>query len=156
MPSLRLPAVGLRARLAVFVRPPVMRVLLVTVLGTMGGFTVFVYLPVLVTQVATGATLSWVLVGFGVGQVAGTMLAGRGTDKLGPSRVRLLSLSGSALVFLLVDLAVLSLPSTIVVGLVAGAAGGTLMVPQQHRLFSLAPDAPTVALGLNGSAIYAG
>jgi predicted MFS family arabinose efflux permease len=31
-----------------------------------------------------------------------------------------------------------------------------LMVPQQHRLFSLAPDAPTVALGLNGSAIFIG
>ena len=30
------------------------------------------------------------------------------------------------------------------------------MVPQQHRLFTLAPDAPTVALGLNGSAIYVG
>jgi predicted MFS family arabinose efflux permease len=27
---------------------------------------------------------------------------------------------------------------------------------QQHRLFAIAPDAPTVALGLNGSAMYAG
>jgi DHA1 family inner membrane transport protein len=31
-----------------------------------------------------------------------------------------------------------------------------LMVPQQHRLFTLAPDAPTVAMGLNGSAIFVG
>jgi len=30
------------------------------------------------------------------------------------------------------------------------------MVPQQHRLFTVAPDAPTVALGLNGSAMYVG
>jgi len=29
-------------------------------------------------------------------------------------------------------------------------------VPPQHRLYALAPDAPTVALGLNGSAMYAG
>jgi MFS transporter, DHA1 family, inner membrane transport protein len=51
---------------------------------------------------------------------------------------------------------VLTLPSMIVAAVVTGAFGGMLMVPQQHRLFTLAPDAPTVALGLNGSAIYVG
>ncbi len=56
----------------------------------------------------------------------------------------------------LVDVAVLSLPGALVLALASGVFGGMLMVPQQHRLFSLAPDAPTVALGLNGSAIYGG
>lgn len=44
----------------------------------------------------------------------------------------------------------------LVSSVISGALNGMLMVPQQHRLFTLAPDAPTVALGLNGSAIYAG
>jgi predicted MFS family arabinose efflux permease len=52
--------------------------------------------------------------------------------------------------------ALLSLPALLVAVVAIGAFGGMLMVPQQHRLFSIAPDAPTVALGLNGSAIYIG
>jgi MFS transporter, DHA1 family, inner membrane transport protein len=156
LPEVRVPAAGLRARLAVVVRPPVARLLLVTILGTIAGFTVFVYLPVLVAPVASGAVLSWVLVGSGLGQVAGTTFAGRATDRLGPAKVRALSLAGTAVVLAVLDLAVLSLPGALVLALFSGVFGGMLMVPQQHRLFTVAPDAPTVALGLNGSAIYLG
>jgi DHA1 family inner membrane transport protein len=156
IPEVRVPAAGLRARLAVVMRRPIARVLVVTVFGTMAGFTVFVYLPVLVAPVATGAVLSWVLVGSGIGQVAGTTFAGGATDRLGPGRVRALSLAGTAVVLVVLDLAVHSLPAVLLVALFSGVFGGMLMVPQQHRLFTLAPDAPTVALGLNGSAIYVG
>jgi predicted MFS family arabinose efflux permease len=156
IPEVRVPAAGLRARLAVVVRPPVARVLLVTILGTLAGFTVFVYLPVLVGPVASGAVLSWVLVGSGLGQVAGTTFTGRATDRLGPGRVRLLSLAGTAVVLAVLDFAVLSLPGALLLAFFSGAFSGMLMVPQQHRLFTVAPDAPTVALGLNGSAIYVG
>jgi DHA1 family inner membrane transport protein len=156
IPEVRVPAAGLRARLAVVARRPIARVLVVTVFGTMAGFTVFVYLPVLVAPVATGAVLSWVLVGSGIGQVAGTTFAGGATDRLGPGRVRALSLAGTAVVLVVLDLAVHSLPAVLLVALFSGVFGGMLMVPQQHRLFTLAPDAPTVALGLNGSAIYVG
>ncbi len=156
IPEVRVPAAGLRERLAVVVRPAVARVLLVTVLGTLAGFTVFVYLPVLVGPVASGAVLSWVLVGFGLGQLAGTTVTGRATDRLGPGRVRAFSLAGMAVVLAVVDLAVLSLPGALLFALFAGAFGGMLMVPQQHRLFTIAPDVPTVALGVNGSAIYVG
>jgi len=156
IPEVRLPAAGLRARLAVVVRPPIARVLLVTILGTVAGFTVFVYLPVLVAPVASGAVLSWVLVGSGIGQVAGTTFTGRATDRLGPARVLALSLAGTAVVLTVLDFAVLSLPGALLLAFFSGVFGGMLMVPQQHRLFTLAPDAPTVALGLNGSAIYVG
>jgi predicted MFS family arabinose efflux permease len=49
-----------------------------------------------------------------------------------------------------------TLPTTILLAMAVGAFGGMLMVPQQHRLFAIAPDVPTVAMGLNGSAIYLG
>ncbi|WP_340685310.1 MFS transporter [Amycolatopsis coloradensis] len=156
LPGVRMPTVSLRDRLAVVVRPPIARVLGVSVLGTAAGFAAFVYLPVLVAPVAAGAMISWLLVGFGIGQIAGNAFAGRATDSLGPARVRALSLIGTIVTLALVDVAVLSLPGALILALASGVFGGMLMVPQQHRLFSLAPDAPTVALGLNGSAIYAG
>lgn len=156
IPEVRVPAAGLRERLAVVARPAVARVLVVTVFGTLAAFTVFVYLPVLVAPVASGAVLSWVLVGFGLGQLAGTTFTGRATDRLGPARVLAFSLTGTAVVLAVVDVAVLSLPGALLFALFAGAFGGMLMVPQQHRLFTIAPDVPTVALGVNGSAIYVG
>ncbi|MFD5093283.1 MFS transporter [Amycolatopsis thailandensis] len=156
LPGLRMSTVSLRDRLAVVVRPPIARVLGVSVLGTAAGFAAFVYLPVLVAPVAAGAMISWLLVGFGIGQIAGNSFAGRATDSLGPARVRSISLIGTVATLALLDVAVLSLPGALVLALASGVFGGMLMVPQQHRLFSLAPDAPTVALGLNGSAIYGG
>ncbi|RSN25096.1 MFS transporter [Streptomyces sp. WAC 05977] len=156
LPGLRMPTVSLRDRLAVVARPPIARVLGVSVLGTAAGFAAFVYLPVLVAPVAAGVMISWLLVGFGIGQIAGNAFAGRATDSLGPARVRTISLIGTVVTLALLDVAVLSLPGALILALASGVFGGMLMVPQQHRLFSLAPDAPTVAMGLNGSAIYAG
>ncbi|MFD9895526.1 MFS transporter [Amycolatopsis sp. NPDC059027] len=156
LPAVRIPAANLRTRLAVVARPPVARVLLVTVVGMLAGVTVFVYLPVLVEPVATGVTLSWVLVAAGAGQVIGTTIAGRWTDRFGSRRVLVWALAGTAVVLAAMDVAVLALPALFVAVLASGTFGGMLMVPQQHRLFSIAPDASTVALGLNGSAIYVG
>jgi predicted MFS family arabinose efflux permease len=113
-------------------------------------------MPLVVAPSAVGAVLSWVLVANGVGQVVGNSLAGRWTDQFGPNRVRLLSLGGMVVTLAVTPPAVQTLPTTLVFALAMGTFGGMLMVPQQHRLFATAPDAPTVALGLNGSAIYLG
>ncbi|HEV2780115.1 MAG TPA: MFS transporter [Actinophytocola sp.] len=91
------PQAGLRARLAVLVRPPVARVLAITVLGMTATFTMFVYLPVVAAPSAGGATISWVLLCSGIGSVLGNNLAGRWTDRIGPQRVRLISLIGTAI-----------------------------------------------------------
>jgi MFS transporter, DHA1 family, inner membrane transport protein len=156
LPRVTVPSAGLRTRLSVLVRPAVARVLVVTVLGLTATFSVFVYLPVLAAGPAPGGVISWVLMAFGAGMVTGTWLAGRGTDRYGPRLVRTLSLAGTAVLLAALDAALLTLPALMVAALVTGIASGMLMVPQQHRLFTLAPDAPTVALGLNGSAIYVG
>ena len=156
LPRVTVPAAGLRARLSVLVRPSVTRVLVITTLGLTASFSVFVYLPVLAASVAPGATISWVLMAFGVGSVAGNWLAGRWTDLAGPRRVRLVCLAGLVLTLAAMNAGLLTLPGLLVAVVASGVVGGMLMVPQQHRLFTLAPDAPTVALGLNGSAIYVG
>jgi predicted MFS family arabinose efflux permease len=156
LPRVTIPSAGLRTRLSVLVRPAVTRVLVVTVLGLTASFSVFVYLPVIAADVAPGAAISWVLAASGLGSVAGNWLAGRWTDQVGPRRVRLVSIAGSAVLLAVLNAALLSLPSLLVAVAVMGAVGGMMMVPQQHRLFTLAPDAPTVALGLNGSAVYVG
>jgi MFS transporter, DHA1 family, inner membrane transport protein len=156
LPRVTVPSAGLRARLSVLVRPSVTRVLLVTVLGLTASFSVFVYLPVIAADVAPGAAIAWVLAANGLGSVVGNWLAGRWTDRVGPRRVRLVSIAGAAVLLAVTNAALLSLPSLLVAAVVLGGVGGMLMVPQQHRLFTLAPDAPTVALGLNGSAIYVG
>ncbi|HEX6353888.1 MFS transporter [Actinophytocola sp.] len=156
LPRVTVPSAGLRARLSVLVRPSVTRVLLVTVLGLTASFSVFVYLPVIAADVAPGVAISWVLAANGLGSVVGNWFAGRWTDRVGPRRVRLVSIAGSAVLLAVMNAALLSLPSLLVAAVMLGAVGGMLMVPQQHRLFTLAPDAPTVALGLNGSAIYVG
>jgi predicted MFS family arabinose efflux permease len=68
----------------------------------------------------------------------------------------MISLGGMAVGMALLTVGVQTLPGTIVLAATVGGFGGMLMVPQQHRLFATAPDAPTVALSLNGSAIYLG
>ncbi|TCO55018.1 MFS transporter [Actinocrispum wychmicini] len=156
LPSVRVPAVTLKVRLSVLVRPAVLKVLLVTVLGISAAFTVFVYLPLVVAPSATGTVLSWVLVGYGIGQVAGNNMSGRWTDRFGTDRVRMISLAGMGLGMALLTVGAQTLVGTILVVAAVGTFAGMIMVPQQHRLFAIAPDAPTVALGLNGSAIYLG
>jgi predicted MFS family arabinose efflux permease len=156
LPRVTVPAAGLRTRLSVLVRPSVTRVLVITTFALTASFAVFVYLPVLAASAAPGATISWVLMAFGVGSVAGNWLAGRWTDQVGPRRVRLVSLTGLVLTLAAMNAGLLSLPGLLVTVVASGVVAGMLMVPQQHRLFSLAPDAPTVALGLNGSAIFIG
>lgn len=156
LPRVVVPAAGLRTRLSVLVRPSVARVLVVTVFGLTASFSLLVYLPVVAADVAPGATISWVLAAFGAGSVVGNQVAGRWTDRVGPRRVRLVSITGTAVLLAVMNAAMLSLPGLLVAAVVIGGFGGMLMVPQQHRLFTIAPDAPTVALGLNGSAIYVG
>jgi predicted MFS family arabinose efflux permease len=156
LPRVTVPSAGLRTRLSVLVRPAVARVLIVTIFGLTATFSLFVYLPVVAADVAPGAAISWVLAAFGIGNVVGNSLAGRWTDQTGPRRVRLVSVTGTTILLAAMSAALLSLPALLATAVAIGGFGGMLMVPQQHRLFTLAPDAPTVALGLNGSAIYIG
>ena len=77
------PSNSIREDFKVLARPQVLLGLLATVLGFSGVFTVFTYIQPLLTQV-TGfaeATVSVVLLVFGIGMIAGNLLGGRLADR---------------------------------------------------------------------------
>lgn len=156
LPRVTLPSTGLRARMGVLIRPPVLMVLVVSTVAMTATFITLSYLPVVVAPSVSQDGLAWLLLAMGAGQVAGTGLIGRWVDRYGPGPTLTVALVGSA-----GGLACLAATTHIAVAVFLAIAaigffGGMTMVPQQHRLFATAPDAPTVALGLNGSATYLG
>lgn len=156
LPKVHLPPTSLRDRLRVLSKPNVLAILGGTVLVLIPGFLALAYLPVIVAPVATGVVLVVLLVVRGAGQVVGNQVAGRLVDSRGALPVILVGAAVSSAAFLILQPLTHSLPAVIVIMLVIGLATGVSIVPQQHRLFTAETEAPTVALGLNGSAIYAG
>ncbi len=150
--------IGWGARIALLRQSRVMVALLMTVLWTAGGFTVYPYLSVLLkslTHLSTSAIGGMLLV-FGVASVLGNYAGGYGADRWGTRATLAL-----ALVILMSVLATFAWSAphlTLVVIAVAlwGVAGWMLTPPQQHRLVAFAPQIPGAILGLNGSAIYLG
>ncbi|MFC9876495.1 MFS transporter [Nocardia salmonicida] len=156
IPRVTLPSAGLRERVGVLLRPPVLRVLLVTTTATAATFTTFAYLPLVVEPAVTQNLLAWLLLAMGIGQVAGTALTGNLVDRYGPRPTLTIALLGTGASLLVLTPATERTWAVFAALAVMGLFGAMIMVPQQYRLYAIAPDAPTVALGLNGSAIYLG
>ncbi|CAN7275229.1 MFS transporter [Trinickia sp. LjRoot230] len=157
VPSPPVAVAGLRTRLAVLARPNILPVLSVTVATLAGGFTMYTYLPVLLAPVITsGASLSLMLLVFGVAGAIGNAFAGHWTDRIGPLPVLRLSTAAIAIVALSMPFARHHLAAALVALVVWPCAGWATGVPQQWRLMALAPDAAPVALGWNASANYVG
>jgi len=154
LPSAHVPPTSLRTRLGVLVRPPVLAVLVTTVVVLAPMNVVVAYLPLALAD--DGGRLVALLVVLGVGQVVGNRLVGRLVDRIGPVRV---TLAGVGLTAVCLGLVGPAHGEPVLAGallLALGLASAQLITPSQFRLFAVAPDAPTVALGLNGSAIYVG
>ncbi|MEV5836282.1 MFS transporter [Nocardia sp. NPDC052112] len=156
LPRVTLPSTGLRDRVGILARPAVLRVLLVTTLQMTAGYTTIVYLPVVVAPSVPQGQLAWLLLVMGVGQVIGNAQAGRAVDRFGPTRTLTVGLVGSFVGLILLGLATHANWAVFAVLGLTGLFGSAILIPQQFRLFAIAHDAPTVALGLNGSAIYLG
>lgn len=156
LPRVHIPPTSLRYRLQVLIKPQVLTILLGSVLVLIPGFLALSYLPVIVAPAATGLLLVVVLVVRGAGQVIGNHFAGRLVDSRGALPVILAAAGASSVGFLILQPLRGSLIAVLVIMVVVGLAIGLAIVPQQHRLFAVETEAPTVALGLNGSAIYAG
>ena len=121
-------------------------------------FTGFSYLgPMLVALVEMGRTgLSASISAFGVAGVVGTLLGGRAADRLGPRRT-----IGGGLALLAASLALLPLArghawALLPLVMLWGAAGFSLMAPQQLRIARLAGSQTPLALSLNSSVLYLG
>ncbi|MBH0778220.1 MFS transporter [Nocardia bovistercoris] len=156
LPRVTLPSTGLRDRLGVLIRPPVLGVLAVSTVAMTATFITLNYLPVVVAPSVSQSLLPWLLLAMGIGQVVGTGLIGRWVDRYGPRPTLAVALLGTALGLFCLATTTEITWAVFVSLAVTGFFVGMTMVPQQHRLFALAPDAPTVALGLNGSATYLG
>lgn len=124
-----------------------------TVLGSAGFGTVFTYISPLLTDV-TGfsvATVTVLLIIFGVGSVLGTIIGGRLADRfLMPALCGLLA--ALTVVLLLVGVFATVQPVAAVMVFLFGVASFSIIPGLQSRIFASAVSAPTLALAVNISA----
>jgi DHA1 family inner membrane transport protein len=148
---------NLRRELAVFRRPQVWLALAMTALGFAGVFASFTYIAPMMTQVAgfSPGAVTWLLVLFGVGLVAGNLFGGKAADwALMPSLYAILAaLAVVLLVF--VGTAHAQLPAAITI-LLFGAAGFATVAPLQARVMDKAEGAPALASAANIAAFNLG
>jgi predicted MFS family arabinose efflux permease len=158
LPPVRLPAVRLRVRLAPLANPWTVAVLGTTVLLFSGTYTVYTYLAAAVAGTTHGSVgaLTLVLLLFGLGCFAGTLVSGRLSDRFPPERVVALNLAATIVLLAVGPWLIAGPASTLVWCTVWGAFASASTVPQQQRLVSSSPASSPVLLGLNSSAIYLG
>lgn len=159
LPAMPLPpAVSLRKRLAPLADTRVGLTLGTTLLAMSGLFTVYTYFSVVFQHAVGGSAvvLGVLLVIWGVAGTFSNLLAGRLIDTIGSRKVLV-----SMLTVLVLDIALLPWTgSNVWTAALAialwGGCGWGLLVPQQHRLVTMAPSVAPVLLGLNTAATYIG
>lgn len=158
LPALRLPAVGFAERLAPLKDRAILGIIATTGLILASGYVLYTYLGAAMAGVTGGsqALLTLVLLAQGIGAVIGNLVAGRLVDRFGPERLLLGAQIGYTILLALTPLALANLAVAIPYALVFGTVGWATIVPQQHRLVTRHPQAATILIGLNGSALYAG
>ncbi|MEU4828767.1 MFS transporter [Actinomadura sp. NPDC023710] len=158
LPKVTLPAASLGDRLRPLRQGRVLALLAVTTLVFLGAYTLYTYIgPAL--QEATGGSeslLTVILLAWGIGVLAGNIIAGRLVDRYDPAHVLTGPLAIAAIALGLTSVAAATLASTLAWAAIWGVALGVIVVPQQHRLIALSPAAAPVLLGLNSSAVYVG
>ncbi|MEX3937744.1 MFS transporter [Paraburkholderia phymatum] len=152
------PSLSLARRLAPLGDVRVLLTLTTTWLAYAGAFVVYTYIGLSFDR-ATGGdarVLAGLLVLWGVAATAGNLAAGRLTDRLGSRRIINAAIAIVAIDFALLPWTSASLGTAVPALVVWGVCGWGLLVPQQHRLISIAPTAAPVLLGLNSAAISIG
>ncbi|HTK01386.1 MAG TPA: MFS transporter [Bordetella sp.] len=152
------PAVTLRKRLAPLADKRVGLTLATTLLAMSGLFTVYTYFSVVFAEAVGGSAvvLGVLLVTWGAAGTFSNLVAGRLIDTVGSRKVLV-----SMLTVLVIDIALLpwtgsNVWTAAVAIAVWGGCGWGLLVPQQHRLVTMAPSIAPVLLGLNTAATYIG
>ncbi|CAM5475979.1 MFS transporter [Streptomyces abikoensis] len=148
-------AVG--GELAAFRNPQVLLAMAMTVLGFGGVFTMTTYFTPMMTDAAgfASSSVTWLLVLFGLGMVAGNLIGGRYADRaLMP--MLLTALTGLAIVLALLPLATHNKITTAIAVPLIGAMGFATVPPLQKRVLDQAADAPTLASAANIGAFNLG
>lgn len=155
------PAMPLRQRLKVLKLPSVRAILPLTWLGMAASYTPYVYSVGILRELHMPEwSLPGLLFLYGAGAVIGISLSGWGTDRTTPTRV--LAVAYGVMVLALLGLTALSFasaPSLVITALCMllwGASSWSQTPPQQHRLFSAAPEQAMLLVALNAAGIYVG
>ncbi|MFI7111376.1 MFS transporter [Nonomuraea sp. NPDC050227] len=158
LPEVRLPAASLGERLRPLKEGRVVALLAVTTLVFLGAYTLYTYIGPALREATGGSEplFAAVLLVWGVGVLAGNLVAGRLVDRYDPAHVLTGPLAVAVVALALTPVATGTFVSALAWAAVWGVALGVVVVPQQHRLIALGPAAAPVLLGLNSSAIYIG
>ncbi|MBR7839309.1 MFS transporter [Actinospica durhamensis] len=158
VPDLPRPAhVRLRREVAVLREPQVVLAMAMTVLGFGGVFAAITYFVPMMTHVTGFAdgSVSWLMVLFGLGMVAGNLVGGRFADRrLMPMLT--CALGGLAVVLALFTLGAHTKPTAVLAVFLIGGLGFATVPPLQKRVMDQAHDAPTLASAVNIGAFNLG
>jgi predicted MFS family arabinose efflux permease len=153
-----LPAVTLRKRLAPLADTRIVLTLATTFLFFSAAFTIYTYFAVVFDRAIGGtpALLSGLLVLWGAAGTVSNLFAGPLIDRIGNRKVLVTMLVFVLADFLLLPWSAANLWTAIPAVLLWGACGWGILVPQQHRIVSIAPPIAPIVLGLNNSATFFG
>ena len=149
--------VRLRHELAAFRNTQVLLAMAMTVLGFGGVFAAITYITPMMTDVAgfADASVTWLLVLFGLGMVGGNLLGGKFADRrLMP--MLYIALGALALVLALFTLTAHNKTAAAVTIVLIGALGFATVPPLQKRVLDHAAGAPTLASAVNIGAFNLG
>ncbi|WP_030780115.1 MFS transporter [Streptomyces sp. NRRL S-920] len=149
--------VRLRHELAAFRNVQVLLAMAMTVLGFGGVFAAVTYLAPMMTDVAgyADSSVTWLLVLFGLGMVAGNLVGGKLADRaLMP--LLYVSLGALAVVLSLFTLTAQNKIAAAVTIVLIGALGFATVPPLQKRVLDQASGAPTLASAVNIGAFNLG
>lgn len=151
-------------RFTAIARPGILSSLAVTLLYLAGGFTIISYIAPLALEGAElpAMALPGMLLAFGVGAVIGNLSSGYLADRIGATRVVVLSLLMSSAFCLAIALTLKLMPhhiaGPVLIGLMVpwGIIGWAFPPAQASRIVGLAPELAHLTLSLNASALYFG
>ncbi|CAM5598138.1 MFS transporter OS=Streptomyces alboniger OX=132473 GN=CP975_17495 PE=4 SV=1 [Streptomyces alboniger] len=149
--------VRLRHELAAFRNVQVLLAMAMTVLGFGGVFAAVTYLAPMMTDVAgyADSSVTWLLVLFGLGMVAGNLIGGKFADRaLMP--LLFVSLGALAVVLALFTFTAHNKIAAAVTITLIGALGFATVPPLQKRVLDQASGAPTLASAVNIGAFNLG
>nr|WSZ97191.1 MFS transporter [Streptomyces sp. NBC_00857] len=149
--------VQLRHEMAALTNPQVLLAMAMTVLGFGGVFAAITYIAPMMTEVSgyADSSVTWLMVLFGLGMVAGNLIGGRFADRrLMP--MLFTALGGLAVVLALFTVGAQNKAVAAVAVFLIGALGFATVPPLQKRVLDYAHDAPTLASAANIGAFNLG
>ncbi|GGS82253.1 MULTISPECIES: MFS transporter [Streptomyces] len=149
--------VRVRHELAAFKNVQVLLAMAMTVLGFGGVFAAITYITPMMTETAgfADSSVTWILVLFGLGMVAGNLVGGRFADRaLMPMLYG--SLAALALVLALFTVTAHHKAAAAATVVLIGALGFASVPPLQKRVLDQAAGAPTLASAVNIGAFNLG